>query len=223
VQFLRPLGNENWIPPDSSTGAHYSFDDELDNSISASLTETPAAKRPTQAAFLRSLPALGLLESEVEARKLLDPRDPKCHCAICREAFCAGYAVTSLPCRHEFHHQCIVQWLQSNCSCPICRHRLPEATEDEEEDEEADGNCEDLLRLKRPSSAATAVSVVGVPASESEGTPAGATAEGVPTTAQGSAGADGLQSGNATSSVVGRSPVESSAVESFGGDEFAGG
>eukprot|EP00427_Karlodinium_veneficum_P043615 CAMPEP_0169265504 /NCGR_PEP_ID=MMETSP1016-20121227/45808_1 /TAXON_ID=342587 /ORGANISM="Karlodinium micrum, Strain CCMP2283" /LENGTH=296 /DNA_ID=CAMNT_0009349165 /DNA_START=184 /DNA_END=1074 /DNA_ORIENTATION=- len=194
VQFLRPPGNDLWIVAESATGQDYSFDDQLDVSISASLDETPAIRRPTQASFLRSLPSLHLTEEEVQARKELDPKDPKCHCAICRDCFILSDAVKQLPCGHEFHDCCIVPWLQSNCSCPICRFRLPEATEGEEEVED---DCEDLVRLKRPNSAAT-TPVVGVPASVEQVTD-GTTVEGVPTTSQGSDGIYDLERASASS------------------------
>lgn len=169
VQFLRPPGSEHWIRADSNTGASYAFDDQLESTLNTSMDETPTTKRPVQAAFLRGLPSLQLTEAEVQARKMLDARDPKCHCAICRESFCVVYTVKRLPCSHEFHTSCIVPWLQSNSSCPICRFRLPEATEGEEVEEEDEG----LQCLKRPASdCRTEAAVVGVPtssATESDG------------------------------------------------------
>jgi len=178
VQFLRPPGNENWIQADSTTGVNFVFDDQLETSISQSFDqEQPAFKRPTQAAFLKSLPAVMLTETEVEARRQLDPRDPKCCCPICRENFCVVEPVKMLPCSHEFHANCIHPWLENNASCPICRHRLPEAPADGEEVEE---ESEDLQCLKRPGSAGRqAAAVVGVPTSAAgSGTPLGAVADG---------------------------------------------
>lgn len=146
VQFLRPPGFENWISPESASGISFSFDDQLQDSTTASLEETPAVRRPTQSAFLRSLPMLQLSETEIKAREQLDPRDPKRGCAICREDFVVDTQVKRLPCAHEFHDSCIVAWLQANNTCPICRSQLPEAADDEQD--EADG--EDL-QLKRGS------------------------------------------------------------------------
>jgi len=178
VQFLRPPGFEHWLNADSREGAHFIFDDQLENSLTASMEETPSPKRPTQGAFLRTLPSLQLTEVEVQARQQLDARDPKCHCAICRESFCTVYPVKRLPCRHEFHDGCIVAWLQSNHSCPICRFRLPEAT-----DEEIEEGSDDPFCIKRSTSA-----VVGVPTTAATaGTPIGANSDVVvAATAQGS-------------------------------------
>lgn len=179
VQFLHPPGGEHWIRADSASGVNFSFDDQLESSITASLDETPSAKRPTQAAFLRILPTVQLTEAEVEVRAKLDERDPKCNCAICREGFCTVHPVKRLPCGHEFHDNCIVTWLQGNSSCPICRYRLPEAAEGEEVEDDAD---ETLQCLKRPTSArqAAAAAVVGVPPSAAAaGTPVGNHTDGV--------------------------------------------
>jgi len=149
VQFLRPPGNENWIRADSQTGLAYSFDDQLENSITASLDETPCQRRPTQGAFLRTLPTFLLSEEEVQARRKLDCKDPKCGCAICREGFCIGDCVKRLPCNHEFHDMCIVPWLKDRSTCPICRCKFPEAAEGEEDEEG------DVVRLKCGSAPAT--------------------------------------------------------------------
>ncbi len=29
-----------------------------------------------------------------------------------------------LPCGHKFHNSCIVQWLNTQQTCPICRHTV---------------------------------------------------------------------------------------------------
>ena len=46
-------------------------------------------------------------------------------CLICSETFEIGCVVTSLPCGHMYHSDCIVGWLHRNCTCPICRYELP--------------------------------------------------------------------------------------------------
>lgn len=43
-------------------------------------------------------------------------------CAICLETYESGMILCGLPCRHSFHKNCIVTWLErDNHHCPICR------------------------------------------------------------------------------------------------------
>ncbi|KAL2935994.1 E3 ubiquitin-protein ligase SIS3 [Bienertia sinuspersici] len=42
-------------------------------------------------------------------------------CPICLEEFCIGNEVRGLPCAHNFHVECIDQWLRLNVKCPRCR------------------------------------------------------------------------------------------------------
>ena len=45
-------------------------------------------------------------------------------CNICLENFEVGNILRVLECNHEFHQNCIITWLKSNNTCPICRHEL---------------------------------------------------------------------------------------------------
>ncbi|CAN6903585.1 unnamed protein product [Brassica oleracea] len=42
-------------------------------------------------------------------------------CLICLEEFQIGHEVRGLPCAHNFHVECIDQWLRLNVKCPRCR------------------------------------------------------------------------------------------------------
>lgn len=46
-------------------------------------------------------------------------------CAICMEDFEAGVEATRLPCLHFYHGDCVVQWLEINHKCPLCRYPMP--------------------------------------------------------------------------------------------------
>ncbi|VFQ81938.1 unnamed protein product [Cuscuta campestris] len=55
-------------------------------------------------------------------------------CSICKDSLNIGEAAMELPCGHRYHGDCIVPWLGSRNSCPICRFELP--TDDPEYEEE---------------------------------------------------------------------------------------
>ncbi|KAG6576389.1 Kazal-like serine protease inhibitor domain and phox-like domain-containing protein [Phytophthora cinnamomi] len=46
-------------------------------------------------------------------------------CSICLGEWddeeCAGMNVVKLPCTHAFHEECLLEWLQGNTHCPMCR------------------------------------------------------------------------------------------------------
>ncbi len=45
-------------------------------------------------------------------------------CNICLESFVVGNIVRVLECKHEFHEKCIITWLKTRNTCPVCRHEL---------------------------------------------------------------------------------------------------
>lgn len=45
-------------------------------------------------------------------------------CSICFLEFNINDKVPRLPCGHFFHGECINEWLQKKCTCPICRWEL---------------------------------------------------------------------------------------------------
>lgn len=46
-------------------------------------------------------------------------------CSICKEDFTVKQLHRMLPCKHMFHTHCVDNWLlNSNSTCPICRHNL---------------------------------------------------------------------------------------------------
>ncbi|XP_024018104.1 E3 ubiquitin-protein ligase RNF181 [Morus notabilis] len=44
-------------------------------------------------------------------------------CVICTEEVMIGSQLIRMPCSHQFHEDCILQWLNKANSCPLCRFR----------------------------------------------------------------------------------------------------
>ncbi len=83
-----------------------------------------------------SLKASPTQQSTVESGRFSPPRHswnddqppsnmkwiPCADCAICLDKYRTTVDVCGLPCGHQFHHNCIMVWLQrDNHHCPICR------------------------------------------------------------------------------------------------------
>ncbi|KAL8249251.1 hypothetical protein R6Q59_006119 [Mikania micrantha] len=46
-------------------------------------------------------------------------------CTVCLSSFEDGQMIRALPsCKHHFHAECIDKWLESQSSCPVCRHEV---------------------------------------------------------------------------------------------------
>ncbi|CAM6082718.1 unnamed protein product [Calypogeia fissa] len=54
-------------------------------------------------------------------------------CAICKDVVALGEPAKQLPCLHLYHNDCILPWLNSRNSCPVCRYELPTDDPDYEE------------------------------------------------------------------------------------------
>eukprot|EP00931_Biecheleriopsis_adriatica_P104990 TRINITY_DN79595_c0_g1_i1.p1 TRINITY_DN79595_c0_g1~~TRINITY_DN79595_c0_g1_i1.p1 ORF type:complete len:383 (-),score=46.78 TRINITY_DN79595_c0_g1_i1:167-1255(-) len=48
---------------------------------------------------------------------------PSC-CSICLGTWEEGDCIKITPCRHIFHEECLATWLQSSCTCAMCRKDL---------------------------------------------------------------------------------------------------
>ncbi|WOL14727.1 E3 ubiquitin-protein ligase [Canna indica] len=46
-------------------------------------------------------------------------------CSICLEDFEIGAEAREMPCKHKFHANCILPWLELHSSCPVCRFQMP--------------------------------------------------------------------------------------------------
>ncbi|GMH12493.1 hypothetical protein Nepgr_014334 [Nepenthes gracilis] len=72
----------------------------------------PASKKAVE-----GLPNIKITEDLVKSDSI--------QCAVCMNEFELGLEVKQMPCKHIFHRDCIMPWLELHNSCPICRYELP--------------------------------------------------------------------------------------------------
>ncbi|ESQ40754.1 hypothetical protein EUTSA_v10013909mg [Eutrema salsugineum] len=70
---------------------------------------------PTSKSFIKDLP---IVELDVE-------NDEGAVCAVCKDEMSVGSKAVRLPCNHKYHSECIVPWLRTRNTCPVCRYELP--------------------------------------------------------------------------------------------------
>ncbi|XP_010462406.1 PREDICTED: E3 ubiquitin-protein ligase RING1-like [Camelina sativa] len=46
-------------------------------------------------------------------------------CSVCLDDFEIGTEAKLMPCKHKFHADCLLPWLELHSSCPVCRFQLP--------------------------------------------------------------------------------------------------
>lgn len=84
------------------------------------LSEADGLRRgapPAAVSVLNHLPRLVVKEDHKQLDSLT--------CAICKDSLVVGIVVNQLPCSHLYHPSCILPWLMSRNSCPLCRYELP--------------------------------------------------------------------------------------------------
>ncbi|KAF9041821.1 hypothetical protein BDZ89DRAFT_1060182 [Hymenopellis radicata] len=116
--FARGFGD-----PGSGRMGDYVFNQEDLDEIITHLMENNNPYRPVPATeeILKELPREVLVVDSPLLSK---------DCAVCKEQFALQtedpdeQVVVTLPCTHPFHEPCILPWLKSSGTCPVCRHQL---------------------------------------------------------------------------------------------------
>lgn len=76
-----------------------------------------AGPPPASSTAIQSLP-------KKKINKQMLGSDGKAECAICKDTAELGTEVTTLPCEHWFHFDCIEAWLSRHNTCPNCRRSI---------------------------------------------------------------------------------------------------
>ncbi|KAK7401367.1 hypothetical protein VNO78_12789 [Psophocarpus tetragonolobus] len=88
-------------------------DDDISNMIMMeSMREMKMV--PTSNTAIESLTKVKLEDGAVKER-----------CSICLREFDEGVEVSLMPCKHVYHHECLIKWLKISHMCPMCRYPMP--------------------------------------------------------------------------------------------------
>lgn len=74
-------------------------------------------RRGAPPAAISAIEALGTFEVGSSEKTIMV-------CAVCKEAMVMGEVGKKLPCGHCYHRDCILPWLTTRNSCPLCRFQL---------------------------------------------------------------------------------------------------
>ena len=101
---------------------------EADPSFASNLA-SPAFKQQLASSRILSIingPVKSRLFSISISKTKVAPAEEGPTCPICLEEFQDGEQVSTMPChgQHEFHTQCISDWMKAHRNCPICRGDL---------------------------------------------------------------------------------------------------
>ena len=55
-------------------------------------------------------------------------------CIICLSEYSMKDLIIKIPCTHEYHNECIIEWMKKNNTCPICRNFIEERNYENNED-----------------------------------------------------------------------------------------
>lgn len=80
---------------------------------------------PASKAAVAAMPTLKISKQSMESMDGGGLDEELNQCAVCKEAFEIGGEVREMPCKHFYHSNCILPWLELHSSCPLCRHEMP--------------------------------------------------------------------------------------------------
>ncbi|KAJ0985370.1 hypothetical protein J5N97_003726 [Dioscorea zingiberensis] len=87
---------------------------------------------PASACFVESLPCVIISKDHEKNGNLI--------CAVCKDPLPICAEAKQLPCMYLYHSNCILPWLSTRNSCPVCRYELPTDDLDYEEGKQRRNN-----------------------------------------------------------------------------------
>jgi E3 ubiquitin-protein ligase RNF115/126 len=101
------------------------MEDVLNNLMNQSQPKGPP---PASKTAIESLEKVEISEVQVKAKET---------CPVCTDAFELKEKVLQMPCKHIYHKDCLIPWLERHNTCPVCRFELPTDEKEEKKNEPA--------------------------------------------------------------------------------------
>ncbi|GAA5866492.1 hypothetical protein JCM3774_004701 [Rhodotorula dairenensis] len=76
-----------------------------------------AGPQPAPDEMIEKLPRLKISQDVLDMDSITT-------CGVCLDAFQLDDSAVALPCKHLYHEDCLVPWLKTSGTCPICRYAL---------------------------------------------------------------------------------------------------
>lgn len=92
----------------------------VQRNINSSICTSSSSSSSSSTSCDHSNPTLSAIVPKV-VPKSSDQNKDKVQCCLCLEDYVTGDDLTTLPCLHVFHYDCVVQWLRNKGVCPIDR------------------------------------------------------------------------------------------------------
>lgn len=120
VQFLFENQLSDQANPLPGNHGDYFFGRGLEDLIQQLAEDDPNryGTPPASKSAIDALPTVKVTKEILQSEELNQ-------CAVCMDEFEDGVEAKQMPCKHVYHHDCLLPWLQLHNSCPVCRHELP--------------------------------------------------------------------------------------------------
>jgi hypothetical protein len=119
--FVGPHGQtlQNMLGLSGNLG-DYAIGENFQDVVDRLFQQQTATTKPASASAIDALERCTLTDADV-----VETSGEKVNCSVCKEDLASGEVVVRLPCKHLYHDDCIVPWLKTSSSCPVCRFELP--------------------------------------------------------------------------------------------------
>ncbi|KAI5076839.1 hypothetical protein GOP47_0008904 [Adiantum capillus-veneris] len=110
--------------PSDDTHAPRPIELLLHRLLSGILQSGRSGSLPASKAAIAAMPTFKISKRSLESEACGD-LETLHECAVCKEVFEIGGEVKEMPCKHFYHSNCILPWLELHSSCPLCRQEMP--------------------------------------------------------------------------------------------------